>query len=181
MESTATKEKDTKATPPAKEGVKDVSATAGVPTKGSDTKARSPHRMRNVGRAHGKRRRGGRRDDRRPEFDSKIISIRRVTRVVAGGRRFSFSVALVAGDHKGRVGVGTGKATDTALVIEKAMRDAKKRMMRVTLSKEMRIPHGVKFKYCASVILLSPSPGRGVAAGSSVRTVLELADRKSVV
>ena len=61
------------------------------------------------------------------------------------------------------------------------MRDAKKRMMRVTLSKEMRIPHGVKFKYCASVILLSPSPGRGVAAGSSVRTVLELAGVKEVM
>ena len=62
----------------------------------------------------------------KPEFDQKIIDIRRVTRVVAGGRRFSFSVALVAGDRKGSVGVGTGKAGDTSLAIEKAMKSAKK-------------------------------------------------------
>jgi small subunit ribosomal protein S5 len=131
-------------------------------------------------RPRGKRRRSSRREDRRPEFDSKIVSIRRVTRVVAGGRRFSFSVALVAGDKKGRVGVGIGKASDTALAIEKAMRDAKKRMIRVPLSKEMRIPHEVGSKYCASVVALIPAPGRGIAAGSSVRTVLEMAGIRDV-
>ncbi len=65
----------------------------------------------------------------KPEFDQKILSIRRVTRVVAGGRRFSFSVALVAGDKKGSIGLGLGKAGDTSLAINKALRNAKKNMV----------------------------------------------------
>ena len=64
----------------------------------------------------------------KPEFDQKILDIRRVTRVVAGGRRFSFSVVLVAGDKKGGIGLGLGKAGDTALAINKALRNAKKNM-----------------------------------------------------
>ena len=62
----------------------------------------------------------------KPEFDQKILNIRRVTRVVAGGRRFSFSVAIVAGDRKGSVGLGLGKAGDTALAINKALRNPRK-------------------------------------------------------
>lgn len=116
----------------------------------------------------------------KPEFDQKIISIRRVTRVVSGGRRFSFSVALVAGDKKGNVGVGTGKATDTALAIEKALRSAKKNMVKLTLTDEMTIPHMVDAKYASSSVLIAPAPGKGIVAGSSVRTVLELAGVKDV-
>src|SRR3989344_1418038 len=71
----------------------------------------------------------------KPEFDQKILSIRRVTRVVAGGRRFSFSVALVAGDRKGNVGLGLGKAGDTSLAINKALRNAKKNMIKLKLTK----------------------------------------------
>src|SRR5579885_851788 len=67
----------------------------------------------------------------KPEFDQKIIEIRRVTRVVTGGRRFAFSVALVAGDHSGRVGIGQGKASDTPIAIEKAFRAARKNMITV--------------------------------------------------
>ncbi len=130
-------------------------------------------------------RRGARRSPRRdrnvkPEFDQKIVSLRRVTRVMAGGRRFSFSVALVAGNRKGMVGVGFGKATDTPLAIEKAMRDAKKNMITVNLTKDMSIPHDVEAKYAASVVKIMPAPGRGILAGSSVRTVLELAGIKNV-
>ncbi len=128
----------------------------------------------------GRRRRSAKREDRRPEFDSKIVSIRRVTRVVAGGRRFSFSVALVAGDRKGRVGVGTGKASDTALAIEKAMRSAKKNMIRIRLTDDMRIPYNTEAKYCSSDIILIPAKGRGIAAGSAVRVVLEFAGIKDV-
>ena len=128
-----------------------------------------------------KRRRIVRRRERaRSEFDQKIISIRRVTRVMAGGRRFSFSVALVAGDRKGSVGVGTGKAADTALAIEKAARAAKKNMVKLTLTKEKRIPHDIKAKYCASRVWLSPATGRGLVAGSSMRAVLELGGVKDV-
>lgn len=116
----------------------------------------------------------------RPEFDNKIISIRRVTRVVAGGRRFSFSVALVAGDKKGRVGVGQGKAGDTQLAIEKALRMAKKEMIKVSLTKESSIPHEVQVKYSSALVRLMPAPGKGIIAGSAVRTVLELAGIKGV-
>lgn len=120
--------------------------------------------------------RGPRKDGRaRPEFDNKIVGIRRVTRVVAGGRRFSFSVALVAGDRKGRVGFGQGKSTDTPLAIEKALRDAKKNMIKVNTTKDMSIAHEIKAKYGASQVLIMPAPGKGILAGSSVRTVLELA------
>lgn len=116
-----------------------------------------------------------RREKPRAEFDSKIISIRRVTRVVAGGRRFSFSVALVAGDRKGSVGVGLGKAADTSLAIEKAMRRAKKDMITLTLTESSSIPFDVRAKYTSSDVEITPTPGKGLTAGSSARTVLELA------
>lgn len=118
-------------------------------------------------------RRGGKPRERR-EFDQKIISIRRVTRVVAGGRRFSFSVAIVIGDRKGRVGVGMGKASDTALAIEKSIRDAKRNMITIKRTKENSIRHDVNSKYCAARIQILPAKGRGIVAGSSLRTVLEL-------
>lgn len=133
----------------------------------------------------GGRRRENRRSPRRdrsvkPEFDQKIVSLRRVTRVMAGGRRFSFSVALVAGNRKGQVGVGQGKAADTPLAIEKAFRDAKKNMIKVNTTKDMSIPHDVEAKYAASHVQIRPVRGKGILAGSSVRTVLELAGLKEV-
>lgn len=118
-------------------------------------------------------RRGG--DERRSEFAQKLIGIRRVARVMAGGRRFNFSAALVLGDKKGRVGVGLGKAADTAQAIEKATRAAKKAMIQLNLTKNRSIPHNTEAKYCASRVEIRPSAGRGLVAGSSVRTVLELA------
>jgi len=116
----------------------------------------------------------------RSEFEQKIISIRRVTRVVKGGRRFSFSVAMVIGDKNGRVGVGLGKATDTALAIEKSVRDARKNMITVKRDKESSIANSVKAKYNASVVEIRPAPGRGIVVGSSVRDVIELAGIKDV-
>lgn len=130
---------------------------------------------RGGGRGRGGDRRGGPRDERRSEFAQKMIGIRRVARVMAGGRRFNFSAALVLGDKKGRVGVGIGKAADTQLAIEKATRAAKRNMINLNLTKTRSIRHNVEAKYCASVVEIRPSPGRGLVAGSSVRTVLELA------
>ncbi len=99
---------------------------------------------------------------------------------MAGGRRFSFSVAMVVGDKKGRVGVGIGKAGDTQLAIEKAVRDAKKNMMLVPMNQNSQIPHDVHTKYASSEVMIMPAPGRGLVAGSSVRVVLELAGVKDV-
>ena len=125
-------------------------------------------------------RRGARPERTKPEFDQKIISIRRVTRVMGGGRRFSFSVAMVIGDKRGKVGVGIGKAGDTQLAIEKAIRNAKKHMIVVTMNKDSHIPHDVHVKYASSEVMMMPAKGRGLVAGSSVRTVLELAGVKDI-
>src|SRR3989344_1362183 len=121
------------------------------------------------------RQRGGRREERRSEFAQKLIGIRRVARVMAGGRGVYFLVAVGNGDKKGRVGVGLGKAADTALAIEKATRHAKRGMLTLNLTKNRSIPHDVKAKHCASIVEIRPSPGRGLVAGSSLRAVLELA------
>ncbi|MFN4181349.1 MAG: 30S ribosomal protein S5 [Candidatus Paceibacteria bacterium] len=116
----------------------------------------------------------------KPEFDQKIVSIRRVTRVVAGGRRFSFSVALVAGDRKGGVGLGLGKAGDTALAINKALRDAKKNMIKLSLNKNFSIPHELSAKYGSSKVKIMPNKGRGLVAGTVVRDIIKLAGIRDV-
>lgn len=111
----------------------------------------------------------------KPEFDQKIINVRRVARVVAGGRRFSFSVALVAGDKNGRVGVGIGKAGDTSLAMAKAFNKAKKAMIKIPLTKTKSIPHEIKAKFKSAQVELRPARGRGLVAGSALRVVLNLA------
>ena len=131
----------------------------------------------------GEKRGGGRRASFtrvKPEFDQKIMDIRRVTRVVAGGRRFSFSVALVAGDRKGAVGFGLGKAGDTALAINKALRQAKKNMVRLNLTKSMSIPHELSAKFSSSRVVLKPNKGRGLVAGSVIRDIVKLSGMKDV-
>jgi small subunit ribosomal protein S5 len=107
-------------------------------------------------------RKSGPRRDARPksEFDQKIVSIRRVTRVVTGGRRFAFSVTVVIGDKKGRVGVGSGKAGDTPVAIDKAVRDAKKNMITVKMTKNGSIAHDVEAKYAASRVHIMRAPGK---------------------
>lgn len=150
---------------------------AHAPRGRRDGQSRGGSREKNARRP----RRGGRRDERvRSEFDQKIIAIRRVARVVAGGRRFSFSVAIAIGNKKGKVGVGIGKAGDTQLAIEKAARDARRHLLEVPMNKHQHIPHDVQAKLGASQIMIMPAPGRGLVAGSSVRTVLELAGVKDV-
>lgn len=128
----------------------------------------------------GGRRQGGNFERPKPEYDQKILDIRRVTRVVAGGRRMAFSVAMIIGDKKGLVGIGSGKAIDTALAITKALKSAKKNLIRVKLTKNMSIPHEVRAKYCASEIVLIPNRGRGLVAGSATRDILTLAGMTDV-
>ncbi len=129
---------------------------------------------------------GGRREPRRgyerqkPEFDQKMIDVRRVTRVVAGGRRFSFSVVVALGDHKGRAGLGFGKATDTSLAIDKAVKSAKKTMITLRLNKKHSIPFDIDAKYASSKISIMPNRGKGLIAGSSARTILNLAGVRDV-
>ncbi len=125
--------------------------------------------------------RGNRPPRERGEFEQVTIDARRVARVMAGGRRFNFSLVVVIGDKKGRVGVGLGKAADTALAIDKATRDAKKHLFAIPRTASNSIPHQVSAKYASSTIEIIPSKGRGLVAGSAMRTVLDLAGVTDVV
>ncbi len=126
------------------------------------------------------RRRGSREEKPKSEFDHKLITIRRVSRTVAGGRRFSFSALVVVGNRKGKVGIGQGKSGDTPIAIEKAVRDAKKHLVSIELTKQGRIPHETQAKYSSARVKIMPAPGRGILAGSATRSVLELAGIKEV-
>ena len=137
-------------------------------------------------RSNAPRREGGERKPRafferpKPEFDQKMVSIRRVTRVVAGGRRMTFAVAIAIGDKKGSVGLGTGKGGDTAMAIAKALRQAKKNMFKIKTTKEMSIPHEVSAKYGSAKLTMMPNRGKGLVAGSTVRDMLILAGMKNI-
>jgi small subunit ribosomal protein S5 len=111
-----------------------------------------------------------------------LIKINRSAAVVKGGRRFSFSALSVAGNRGGIVGHGFGKARQVPSAIEKAAKDARKHMMRVSLTPEGTIPHEVEGGHCGSRIRLIPaSPGTGVIAGQAVRAVCEMAGIKDIL
>jgi small subunit ribosomal protein S5 len=115
------------------------------------------------------------------EFQERVIQIRRVTKVVKGGKRMKFRVVVVVGDTKGRVGVGIGKAAEIPNAVRKGIEDAKKSLLTVSLSGST-IPHEVLGKLGAGKVFLKPAvPGTGVIAGGSVRAVLELAGVKDVL
>jgi len=131
------------------------------------------------GRGRGGQRGGGRgrRDERTPDeggIESSVVRIYRCAKVVKGGRTFSFGALVVAGDRKGNVGIGYGKANEVPNAVEKATKDARKQMFKVNL-KGTTIPHVVKGTSGASSVVLVPArPGTGVTAGKSVRPVVEL-------
>ncbi len=116
---------------------------------------------------------------KREEFREKVLDLRRVTRVVAGGKRFRFRATVILGDGKGRVGVGIAKGIDVAQSVAKAKEVAKKRVLRVNLKDGRTIPHEVFAKYSAAKVLIKPaSSGHGLRAGGAVRYVLSLAGVK---
>jgi small subunit ribosomal protein S5 len=136
--------------------------------------------QRGGGRGRGGQRGGGRgrgRDERAADeggIESSVVRIYRCAKVVKGGRTFSFGALVVAGDRKGNVGIGYGKANEVPNAVEKATKDARKQMFKVNL-KGTTIPHLVKGTSGASTVVLVPArPGTGVTAGKSVRPVVEL-------
>ena len=133
----------------------------------------------NMARPMGNQR--GRRNEReKSEFDQKVLDMARVTRVVAGGRRFSFRATVGLGNKKGKIGVGIGKGLDVSQAVEKAVADAKKNMMVVVL-KEGTIPHEVEAKYAAAKVFLKPAPkGKGLVAGGAIRAICSLAGIKNI-
>lgn len=120
---------------------------------------------------------------RRPEkeFDEEVIQIDRVTRVVAGGRRFRFRVMVAIGNKQGKVGVGTGKAGEIVGAIAKALAQAKKNMVEIPIVNDT-IPHEIQLKYKSAKILLMPAgEGTGIIAGGALRKVIELAGIKNIL
>lgn len=120
------------------------------------------------------------RDKQKDEFQTKLLDLARVTRVTGGGKRMSFRAVVVAGDKKGKVGIGINKGKDVSQAIEKATRQAKKDLVSVIIV-DGTIPHEVEAKYGPSVILLKPQKkGRGLVAGGAVRTICDLAGIKNI-
>jgi len=139
-----------------------------------------PERRRFGGRGRGPMRPGGRpgRGPRRgpqekPEYDQKTLDIARVARVTKGGKRFSFRATVVAGNAKGRVGVGIGKGRDVQQSIQKAYFQAKKNLIDVVI-KNGTIPYQVEGKFSSATVILKPSKS-GIKAGGAVRVVAQLA------
>ena len=117
----------------------------------------------------------------KPEFDQNMIDLARVTRVVKGGRRFSFRAAVVIGNRKGKVGFGVAKGTDVSVAIGKAVVEAKKNMVNVKRT-NTTIAFEVQEKFGAARVMIRPAQeGRGVVAGGAMRAVIELAGIKDVV
>src|SRR3982750_4005621 len=125
--------------------------------------------------------RRGQGDVAKREFDQKIVEIKRVTRVVAGGKRMRFRALVVIGDRKGKVGIGLRKGADVSEAVNKAVNAAKKTMVPIKIINDT-IPHQIKFKYKSSVVFLKPAmPGTGVIAGGAIRQVLDLVGIKNVL
>jgi small subunit ribosomal protein S5 len=116
------------------------------------------------------------------EWQERVVQIRRVTKVVKGGKKLSFRAILVIGNEKGQVGVGVGKASDVIGAVKKAVTDAKKQLVVVPMNKDSSIPHIIYGRSGAAKVIMRPSaPGSGVIAGGSVRTILELAGVKNIL
>ncbi len=127
-------------------------------------------------------RQGGRQRNAREksEYDQKVLDMARVTRVVAGGRRFSFRATVGLGNKKGKIGVGVGKGLDVSQAVEKAVADAKKNMIVVVL-KDGTIPHEIEAKYAAARVFLKPAPkGKGLVAGGAMRIICSLAGIENI-
>jgi len=120
-------------------------------------------------------------DQEEKPFEDTVVKVFRCSKVVKGGRRFSFAALVVVGDRAGTVGIGYGKANEVPMAVEKGVKDAKKSLQRIALV-DRTIPHRVDGKYRATRIILVPaSPGTGVIAGSSARAVLEYAGVQDVL
>lgn len=117
----------------------------------------------------------------KPEFEQKLLDVRRTARMVAGGRRFSFRAVIIIGNKKGKVGVGVAKGADVSMAVDKAVREAKKYLIEVPITKDGSVSYRVEAKYSAARIMLKPAAkGRGLIAGGTVRAICNLAGIENI-
>lgn len=177
-----TNEVEAQAKPAAKEQKAEVKSDAVKSSAPAKPTTPAPTQQRNTRKIRQKRSRDNKRKQRDESgLDTKILDIRRVSRMYKGGRRMRLSVFVVVGDRKGMVGVGLGKGADVRSAQQKAVEKAKRNMISVNL-KGNTIPHELNHKFGSAKILLKPAaPGTGIIAGSSMRVVAELAGIKDIL
>lgn len=128
------------------------------------------------------RRKGNRAKEKETTWQERVIQIRRVSKVVKGGKKLSFRAIVVVGNERGQVGVGVGKASDVIGAVRKGVADGKKHLIEVPLTKSNSIPHPANGTGGGAKVMVRPAaPGTGVIAGGAVRTVLELAGVRNVL
>ena len=129
-----------------------------------------------------RRKKNNRTKEKETDWQERVVQIRRVTKVVKGGKNLSFRAVVVVGNEKGQVGVGVGKAADVIGAVKKGVADGKKHLIEVPLTKSSSIPHPTNgIAGGAKVIVRPAAPGTGVIAGGAVRTVLELAGVRNIL
>ncbi|MGB3496212.1 MAG: 30S ribosomal protein S5 [Elainellaceae cyanobacterium] len=128
------------------------------------------------------RRKNNKSKEKESEWQERVVQIRRVTKVVKGGKTLSFRAVVVVGNERGQVGVGVGKASDVIGAVRKGVADAKKHLVTVPLSKSNSIPHPTHGVSGGARVMIRPAgPGTGVIAGGAVRTVLELSGVRNIL
>ena len=129
-----------------------------------------------------RRKKNTRTREKEVEWQERVVQIRRVTKVVKGGKNLSFRAIVVVGNERGQVGVGVGKAADVIGAVRKGVADGKKHIIEVPLTKSNSIPHPVNGIGGGAKVMMRPAaPGTGVIAGGAVRTVLELAGVQNIL
>ncbi|USN56499.1 MAG: 30S ribosomal protein S5 [Candidatus Peribacteria bacterium] len=128
------------------------------------------------------RRKGGKKNDAPKQFEERLLEVRKVTRVTTGGRQMAFRATMLIGNKKGQVGIGIAKGNDVAIAVQKAVREAYKNIVTVPVATGATVPYVLEYKNKASRVRLIPAAeGTGLKAGSSLRTVLELAGYENVL
>ena len=159
------------------QNVKETQVSEAVAAETAETSKQREERRNNRGERRGRGDRKNRaREEDKDKYIERVVTINRVSKVVKGGRRFSFTALVVVGDGNGMVGVGYGKAKEVPAAIAKGVEEAKKNFFRVPRIENRTIPHRVQGEEAAGVVMLRPATaGTGVIAGGPVRAVLEAA------
>uniref|UniRef100_A0A6V3R4F9 Small ribosomal subunit protein uS5c n=1 Tax=Lotharella globosa TaxID=91324 RepID=A0A6V3R4F9_9EUKA len=120
------------------------------------------------------------RRDRGPKFEEKLLQVRRITKVVKGGKNMGFRALVAVGDKNGKVGLGCASAKEVMVAVEKASMEAQKTAITVPITKEFSLPHRLDIQWGAASVMMKPAPtGTGLVAGGAVRTIMELAGYKN--